>query len=405
MTPIIIVYIIILILELLYIYYYLNNWTAWNSGSLEAEIKYNIENQDEINEILHKEINRRIKLLETMDYDEWLKYNNENIYIQVGPYKQHCFIWERTKLYISNDNYSDQNDSSFIYRCTPFKEYLNLSSKKIYERVNYLYLNGIYKSDQNDLDDMWDLSATTSELDIINNLDVYWLDDFTKTSIRKKMVFKNFAKTLKPGHASDTNPDINEGIIGFGYITQNVELKYAQPYYAHLKFPFFFMINILFLFISLMLYYSIDDNKDITKPILFLFVTNAYLIYYLSSVSALTDLEYEQNKTININAGITAISFLVAVNIFIVQTLRNNKSMKTSFLHNESAFLFCISLMFLLISSFKETNFGTIEQLRKYNIISQFFFNMSIIVNLIIFLNYLLYVISGTKIYRNYLNF
>lgn len=148
---------------------------------------------------------------------------------------------------------------------------------------------------------------------------------------------------------------------------------------------------------SIFLYYSSSQVNKSEKPILFLFIVNFYLLYFLSCQSGLTSTESEINKMTDINSGIMAISFLVAVNIFIVQTLRGDKKTKYGVLHTESAILFCISLILLLLASAKKTNFTNIQELRIHNIVSQFFFNMSILINLIVFLNYVIYVASNSK--------
>jgi hypothetical protein len=124
-------------------------------------------------------------------------------------------------------------------------------------------------------------------------------------------------------------------------------------------------------------------------------------MHFLSFQAGLTNLKTEENKLTNINTGILAISFLVAVNIFIVQTLSGDKTAKRWFLHTESAILFCVSVVLLLISSIKKSSFFTIEDLRVDNILIQFFFNLSIIINLIVFLNYFIYIISLSKYFKS----
>ena len=95
---------------------------------------------------------------------------------------------------------------------------------------------------------------------------------------------------------------------------------------------------------------------------------------FLNLRAGLTSEESENSKLVDINSGITAISFLVAVNIFIIKTLSDTKNQIYGFLYTESAFLFCISLILLLFASSKNTDFNTITDLRIQNIRSQFFF-------------------------------
>jgi hypothetical protein len=159
-------------------------------------------------------------------------------------------------------------------------------------------------------------------------------------------------------------------------------------------------MNIIFFVLTLILYYA-SNRIDMFKPILFLLSTNIYLMVFLSLQAGLTNLKTEENRLVDINTGILAISFLVAVNIFIVQTLSEERRGGKWFLHTESAILFCLSLFLLLLSSVKKTNFFNIEDLRIHNILIQFFFNLSIIINLIVFLNYLIYIIGFSKYFKS----
>ena len=164
-------------------------------------------------------------------------------------------------------------------------------------------------------------------------------------------------------------------------------------------------VSIVSLIISLLLYYGTDKKEGILKPILFMIIVNLYLMNFLNLRAGLTSEESENSKLVDINSGITSISFLVAVNIFIVKTLSDSKNQNYGFLHTESAFLFCISLILLLFATAKNTDFNTITDLRVQNIKSQFFFNMSIIINLIIFFNYLIYVATKSKFLKKILKF
>jgi len=92
----------------------------------------------------------------------------------------------------------------------------------------------------------------------------------------------------------------------------------------------------------------------------------------------------------DINDGILSISFLAAVNIYILQTLREIKDHRN--LHNESAFLFTLALVLLLFALYKKTNYNKIDDIRTHRIKKQLAYNTSIFVNLFILFNYLVYV-------------
>jgi hypothetical protein len=123
----------------------------------------------------------------------------------------------------------------------------------------------------------------------------------------------------------------------------------------------------------------------------------------MSTTEGVTSLVIEQEKVKDINDGILSISFLVAVNIFIIETL---KKVKTKYsLHNESAFLFCLALILLLMALYKKSNYNKIDSVRAHRIEKQFMYNLSIFINLFILVNYLAYIGKETKIFKGMLPF
>jgi len=118
----------------------------------------------------------------------------------------------------------------------------------------------------------------------------------------------------------------------------------------------------------------------------------------MNTTEGITTLAVEQDKVKDINDGILSISFLVAVNIFIIETLKKFKQKYS--LHNESAFLFCLSLVLLLLSLYKKTNYSTINDMRAERIQKQLMFNLSIFINLFILINYLIFVGGDAKLIK-----
>ena len=145
------------------------------------------------------------------------------------------------------------------------------------------------------------------------------------------------------------------------------------------------------------------NSEDIAKPLILLIGSNAYLTYFMSTIEGVTSLTVEQEKVKDINDGILSISFLVAVNIFIIETLKKAKGKYS--LHNESAFLFCLALILLLMALYKKTNYNKIDSVREHRIEKQFMYNLSIFINLFILVNYLVYVGKETKIFKGILPF
>jgi len=372
----------------------LNHWADYEKNELDKEIKYNVENKDELEKKFSDLVNERIQLLDSMDYFDWIDYNIKNEHVIINGRKYHINIWERNRI----DEYSRDDKSNFTVRCASRSEFINLSFKNVINLVNYNFLYGVYKPSSDIPNNLWDLSGLYGHHTGITN--IFWISEDGHYPVEKTMIFNKYKKINK-FHDKDYGKIEFQGVLSIGYEIRNLDLEYGQVYYQFLGLNFFILMNVIFFILSLILYYA-SNMVDIVKPILFLLVTNVYLMLFLSIQAGLTNLKTEENRLVDINTGILAISFLVAVNIFIVQTLSDQKNTNKWFLHTESAILFCLSLVLLLLSSIKKTNFFNIDDLRLHNILIQFFFNLSIIINLIIFLNYLIYIIGFSKYFKNW---
>jgi hypothetical protein len=393
MKPIVYTYIVILTAELLYIYFYLDHWAEYKKHDLDDTIKYNLEHKEELDKIFSNLVNQRIKMLDTMDYFEWIDYNIKNEHITIDGREYHINIWERNRI----DEYSRNDKSNFTVRCASRKEFVNLSFENVISLVNYNFLYGVYKPTSDIPNNLWDLSGLYGHHTGLTN--IFWISEDGQYPVEKTMIFNKYKKK-NTIHDKDYGKIEFQGVLSIGYEIRNLDLEYGQVYYQFLGWKFFTLMNIIFFVLSLILYYA-SNRIDMFKPILFLLSTNIYLMVFLSLQAGLTNLKTEENRLVDINTGILAISFLVAVNIFIVQTLSEERRAGKWFLHTESAILFCLSLFLLLLSSVKKTNFFNIEDLRIHNILIQFFFNLSIIINLIVFLNYLIYIIGFSKYFKN----
>ena len=395
MKPIVYTFIIILTIEILYIKFYLDHWSEYKRHELDDTIAYNLEHQDEINKFLSDLVKERIKMLDTMDFFDWIDYNIKNRSVSLNGKTYHVNIWERNTI----DEYSRTDYSNYTVRCAEQDEYLNLSFKNEINLINYNFLYGIYKPNDDIPNNLWGLAGLYGHHTSISK--IFWLSEDGQNPVEKVMIFNKFKK-LNQVHDADYGKIEFQGLLLIGYETKNLDLEYGQVYYQFLGWCFFIFMGVIFFILSLILYYS-SNRIDIYKPILFLLITNGYLMYFLSFQAGLTSAKTEESRLVDINSGILAISFLVAVNIFIVQTLGGEKKNSSKwFLHTESAILFCVSLFLLLISSIKKTNFFNIEELRVHNILIQFFFNLSIVINLIIFLNYLIYIIGFSKYFKSW---
>jgi hypothetical protein len=112
----------------------------------------------------------------------------------------------------------------------------------------------------------------------------------------------------------------------------------------------------------------------------------------------------EIDKFTSISSGVLSISFLISASIFILSALQKNSNLKNLF--QKAAVLFVISFILLLISIFKETNYSNYYNIAQIRVTKQFIFNYTVLLNLFIILNYVMYINSSTiKEYKKFKKF
>lgn len=329
-------------------------------------IKY--DNLDDIKKKMKETILERGKLINSkkMSLDEWVKYNTENVVEKIDNKDFYIFIFE----YINH-----QDD--FLTLVHANKGYINLVWKDVMkdQKENFPFI----KEETNDklINNMYELG----QFDKINTIKYYWTDPLEKTLIKKESFFmKWYDKNNK-----------KSGVIGMGYNTNNILETNTISYSQYIHYIYLFIIDFIILAIAYITYF-VSNHK--IKSVVLLVFSSIYIINYINSRELVGSFTTENIKTQNINSSILGISFLIGVNIFILTSLKQEIKVK---LFIESGLIFSISLILLLFSMFKVTNFMNIHELMEDRISNQMIFNFSIFLNIIVIINYILYVISRSK--------
>ena len=393
MNKITILFLIVLFLEYAYYYFYLSNWKTFLGKSIHLkDIKFNLDNEKELRSLMTNLLNERVKLLDTMSYIEWVEYTNKNVLLDFEGRKYYLFIYEKDK-----EIHRPNSPSNFILRASYQKELLNLDFSDEVKKVNQRYLVlQQFPTNPNLIDLMYYMQETINGCNFIN---YYWEDPFNKRAIQKNAYFKTFKK-------SENNETNITGVIGIGYEVEDLDYKYSDIALDYVGIPFvIFVICMIFGLVSIM-YYTINKESYV-RPGLILIILNAFLLYQISLIGSITDIPLEQSRIAEINSSTLGVSFLVAVNIFIIQSLKKIANQKINKnLYSESIFLFASSIIFLLFSMYKQSNYTEVNGLRKRRLQNQIFFNMSVFMNFGIFLNYLLFITKYKNTFNiNILNF
>lgn len=380
--------VIISIIYILTYYFYFRRWEEWYHPNFKKTAEENKLNQDEIGNQLCVSLNKRVNMLDHMGYSEWITYNlnEDNIYDDNSGSKNYYFIYEKT-----NDDPLD-----FVLKVTPDPSLVNLLYTDQLKLVNHDYL--AFESFPTNPDLIKNMFNAPELENGCNNMSYFWIaHNPPRIPTKKRSYFKRFTKKL------DNDNEVT-GIIGIGYPIGNLETDTGELYFNHLGAKaVIIMVLITFLIVGVFetAAFPRKNSFDVYKPILLVILMNIYLLWQICAFGPITDIASEWSKVSDMNNGILAISFLVAVNIFILQSIVTNKD--TKYLYGESAFLFCISLVLILIALFKVGNFDTVNDLVTYRIWGEIAFNSSIVINVFILINYL-YSIALIKSIKGELN-
>jgi hypothetical protein len=357
----IIVYIIILIIQFFTI--------SFLSNSKKIDKNDFITDENKIDHFIIDKLNERINILKKNDLDFFLKYNNQHSTIHYNGTLLYFFVFQR----IVKKDESNQ-DVEYISRVYPDPKFNNLLEKDIISQTTYEHPFTSLKPKDSVMDVLYALSDNYED-----GYKYFWVDAITKQLVQKKA----FSKRIHINHF--------DGFIAANYNLNSVTKKYSNSYFDILKNNKFFLIIIsLFIFFSSILIYHFDPDKKIFKPLLlFLIIPNLYLLYYLNITEDFSSYDEENNRLTLINNGILSVSFLIAVNIFILNTL--NKSKVSDPIYIESVVIFAVSLLYLLFSLYKKTDYNILEQMKQIRVSKQLLFNLVIYYNVFMIINFLLF--------------
>lgn len=374
-------YVCYVILQMYVVKNYILDWQSLLTGDNVEQMKYNLSHKSELTTAFTKEIVSRMKMLEDMDYSDWIYYNNKNAIVTHGGYEYEFFIFERSV----NDMANYLSNSHYTLRANVNVDMLGLAYTDILRQANYSFLFNIFQPNPDFLETVYKGPRYEDNTNIYAH---YRNDPATNRAVKTNTITGVWKKEM-PGEIPF------EGVIYVGYNLIDVELQYANKYFEFLGIPFISLLSLGTIIATLILYHASGQN-NFWMSLLFLSILNIYLTLFINTKEGITTLEVESNKVKDINDGILSISFLAAVNIYILQTLKEIKNHRN--LHNESAFLFTLALILLLFALYKKTDYSKINDIRTHRIKKQLAYNTSIFVNLFVLFNYLVYVSRDGKI-------
>ena len=365
-----ILFFIILVIIEYFIFKYLNNnkYNLYHTNDEKERFKFNSDHEKEIIKYFKNIMNKRLEMLKKMDYSEWIEYNNINTVIEFNNIKYYIYIYEKSNI-----------DKEYILRASYKKNLVNYSY--LIERniiINNYNILGLFPPPENLPEIMYNMSLND---DGFNEISHNWEHAFLTKPVKKNSIFTQFHK------------DNFNGIIGIGYSKENLYFTFGDIYYNLIsKFTIYF-IHFFILLTVIILYLIRPEYKEFLICCIILFFSWLLLIYQGILKTNLTSSIEEINNEQKISDSVLSISFLIAVNIFFIETLNIQifKTKKSDNIKKQIIFLFCVSVLTLLFCLFQTNNYKSNEELRDIRITKQIYFNYCIYYSIIIIFFYILH--------------
>ena len=362
--PILFFYILIIIFQILYIKF--KDQFFSTKTNLDKRIEFNNSYYEEIHQHIYHVLKERVNLLVSgkMSYKEWLEYMDKNKIVKIKDYEYYFFVFER------GDDRGNEGDviKTIIHANA---DYVGLSWTDVMKDIGEKFVFLRQTTDPNLIKNFFQIGKMG-----ITKMNYFWPDPIASIPVKKESQIITIPK----------GKDHNELSVGIGLDLEDLDKSNRFQYSNVIHWSYLIIISLLTFLISIIV--SIFSNKraPIFKPYMFLFLTNLYLLHFLTNSEYHGTTETEIKKIDQINNGILSVSFLVGVNTFIITSLTKTSNIE---LFTQSAVVFAISVILLLFSAFKVTDAITINELIEDRIGNQLIFNFSILLNAFVVLNYI----------------
>lgn len=361
MKYIITLYILIMIIQYIYSKYH-------NINFIDDQISYNNKNYDKLFNLFENETKKKRDLLENnkMDIEQWIEYINNNRILTIDGYKYYLFIDELV-----------EDRKNFIHRAYGD------------ESLNDLSWSDMLKMNK---DTLIFTKYTTNEDIGVNAYNVVSLDKNKGGKIKYFWVDPISGNpTLKEGlfFRWDDPKSKRTGLMGVGLSLEYLNQTGLTKYIDMIHKEDLMYVSIISFIIALTIHFTEKNiNNSYIKSVLFLIISNGYILNYINKYEGRTTIENELSKIKYINSGALSVAFLAGVNIYIIGILSSNKK---SYLYIQSAIVFALSISLLMISILQYTNLTEITNMISNRLSNELLFNFSIILNMLILINFILH--------------
>jgi hypothetical protein len=356
-----IIYFLIIIIQIILTKYIIKNNISTD------DIDYNKTHEDELQHIFTNTIDKYGDLIESgnISTNEWIKIVRDNQFIKIDKFEYYIFIFEKIP-----------HVESYIYKVYPIKEYENLYNRNVIYKVNQEIVNETHEIPKNFNEILQHTALSVKNKSTF--IEYFWINLFNKTNTIKKSYIKHWK-----------NPNDNrEGVIGLGYEILSISKESSYKYFDYLNKGELIFISLVVFFTSLLIF-KLKTKYYITKSLTFLIIINIFITFYINSYEIMGSVYDEKTKLSNIDSNVLNMAFLTGINMFILKMIYIDLDHITLFI--ETAIIFSVSIILLLLASYKFSSKNRIENILQNRISAQIVFNTAISFNILILINFIIY--------------
>jgi len=186
-------YVCYVIIQMYIVKNYILDWQTLIKGANIDQMKYNLAHKPELTEVFTKEIVSRIKMLEHMDYVDWINYNNKHAVVNHNNYEYDIFIYERSvnamENYLSNSHYT--------LRANRNVNDLGLSYVDLLRQTNYAFLFSLFQPNPDFLETIYKGAQYEDGTNIYAH---FTIDAVTNRAVKTNVITGVWKKELDSEH-------------------------------------------------------------------------------------------------------------------------------------------------------------------------------------------------------------
>jgi len=235
MLQLLLLYIIIITLQVLYIYYFPNNVESSKIKILKEKIDFNIKNEKEIDRIIRVKIQEYANLInyKKMSFDHWCNYLRKHNAIKIDKY-------DYTLAALQKVPNSDELISIVAAKSEELKGYLDISLySEIVKLKSANQIDGV-----NTLETVHPLAMMkTSQFNKVYYLTYRWIDPDTNENVIRKTFYTKWKSS-----------EGQEGIIMIGYNVEDINFIKRYKYIDLIFKPELCLTSILLFVLSIVIF-------------------------------------------------------------------------------------------------------------------------------------------------------